>query len=93
MYHAPDMEEYMKLKEYLFINMMTQEEFAKKAGCSRNYISMLCRNKGYPGRTLARNIHKITKGLVNFSNTEYIRRPIGRPRKLDKTREVNNGSL
>jgi len=72
----------MQLKQYLFENMLTQEEFAEKLGCTRNYISMICRGACYPSRRMAKKISELTRKLVVFNDFAMSSKKIGRPKKV-----------
>ena len=51
-------------KEYLFYQEITQTDFAKKVGVSREYINLIAHRKTNPGKKLALAIEKETDGKV-----------------------------
>lgn len=54
----------MNLKEYLFINRLTVNEFSKSLGYSRNHISGIISGRLKACRRLAMSIEKETNGVV-----------------------------
>ena len=57
----------MDLRRYLFEKRMTQTDFAKKVGCSPNYICMVCRGRIVPFKPLAKAIKEATNGIVDYT--------------------------
>ena len=56
----------MNLKFYLFNENLTQTEFAKRIGYTREYVSAISRGKIIAGKKVAREIEKATNGAVTF---------------------------
>ena len=54
----------MHIREYLFHNELKVKDFAKKLGCSREYVTLIKHKKKIPGRFLAQQIERITNGMV-----------------------------
>lgn len=54
----------MNLKEYLFLNRITVNDFAEKINCNRSYFSRLLNGHVKPGKRLAKDIEKETNGEV-----------------------------
>lgn len=55
----------MDLRTYLFENRISQDKFAREIGCTRNYLSMIINRKKYPGKWFAKEIERITGGIVS----------------------------
>jgi helix-turn-helix protein len=53
-------EEFMELREYLFKNRITEEQFAKMLGISRGHVSCIKRGT-QPSRLLAKEIERATE--------------------------------
>lgn len=54
----------MNLKEYLFLNRISVNDFAQKIKCNRSYFSRVINGHIKPGRRLAEDIEEATNGAV-----------------------------
>jgi transcriptional regulator with XRE-family HTH domain len=54
----------MNLKDYIFLNRMSVNEFAKKIKCSCSYFSLLLNGHIKPRKRLAQDIEEATEGKV-----------------------------
>ena len=54
----------MKLREYLRLQKMKPEEFAKQLGVSKSAVAMWIRDERMPRREKLQDIAKFTKGAV-----------------------------
>ena len=55
----------MDLDEYLFRNRISQTDFAKELGVTRNHFGEIVRGRRTPSVKLAKKIEKLTKGEVS----------------------------
>lgn len=60
----------MDLRRYLFEKQITQTAFAKKVGCTPNYICMICKGRLLPFKPLAKAIREATNGVVDYVSNE-----------------------
>lgn len=58
----------MTLREYFFKYRILQKEFAKEVGCDSSYISAITNGKLEPGKRLAIDISKHTRGEVTIED-------------------------
>ena len=56
--------ENMNIKEYLYLNRMSVNEFAGRINCSRSYFSRLINGHVKPGKRLAKDIEEATNGKI-----------------------------
>ncbi len=57
-------EKSVDIREYLFMKDMTLDSFSKILDCHPGYMSRVKRKSVKPGRKLAKNIEKITDGMI-----------------------------
>lgn len=60
--------ENMDLKDYLYINRMTINQFSELIGYSRNHISGIINRRLKPTKKLAQYIEKMTNGEVKVED-------------------------
>lgn len=78
----------MTLREYLFRNNISCEDFALLVDCSRNYISRIKNDQYMPGRKIAKIIVEKTNGQVGWNDLGFVNEPLS-PLQMKKLAKKN----
>jgi len=75
--------EVRNLRAYLANVGITNKQFAEKLDCCPEYLRMITSGHKIPGRRLARDIFKLTDGIINLE-TKKKRKPYTKRKKTEE---------